>query len=696
MSTASLTANPGNLANALPLEAPPASAQTPPTTGPAVLLPLPTDQPAAAVAITPTEQLIPGQQVLEGRFLERLLLNPQSIPEGEQRLLRQQLQQRLTADDGAPNALLRYQLVATVLSAADGLPVINPQLQQQLARKQAAEVAHQHKPPQQQPVPERLAVTVKGDPQPLNQFAGSADAAQRGETAVQRPAAAAQALSLAIERALTGDPEGLQPLIHQLVAASQNEALPERHQLLLLATLLLDESDPPLTTLDPRTRRRLGQQLLLALKQGHSVQHAVTGSSANQSHRSERLMAARQAIANGTVGERQFEEDEDSLAPELLWSGLGVAPATVKPSQVEAVLENLVDKHSPLLAAQGSLQTFVGQASMDQLLMVVTTLMIKINNISGTFMLQSQKINAAASNQVMENQLQKQIEEADKALEAQEKAKKSGIFGAIFNWITAVVATVAAVITLNPVAIAGAVLLLASAAMETAQLALGSDAPAWLGKLSMGLSIAGGILSAGASLLTNVGKAVLNLGKTLVQAGVKAAFKQLYQGVFKAMSNALTKLVEWFKTLPKQAAETFDQVKNFGKSAINKIKQPTATLKQAGQKIVEKTEKIVAPGNRLETVSSVAKGVAVGTTAVEGGVKTYYDYKGAMLQAEIKKLQNESWLLDTLLEYYQKQRKQLQQGMSDLYRQQGDATAIASDLLKESAGLQSRIAGSLA
>lgn len=687
MSTASLTVNSGNLANALPVAPPPASAQTATTTGPAVLLPLPADQPTAAVAITPGGQSTPGQPVLEGRFLERLLLNPQSIPEGEQRLLRQQLQQRLTADDGAPNALLRYQLVAAVLSGADGLPLINPQLQQQLERKQAAEVAHQQKPSQQQqqPVSERVAVTLKRDPQPLNQFTGSATATQRRETAVQRPPAAAQQLSLAIERALTGDPEGLQPLIQQLVAASQKEALPERHQLLLLATLLLDESDPPLTTLDPRTRRRLGQQLLLALKQGHSAQHAATGSLANQAHRSERLTAARQAIAKGTVGERWSEEDEEPLSPELLWSGLGIAPATVKPSQVEGVLESLVDKHSPLLAAQGSLQAFIGQASMDQLLMVVTTLMIKINNISGTFMLQSQKINAAASNQVMDNQLQKQIEEADKALEAQENAKKSGIFGAIFNWITAVVATVAAVITLNPVAMAGAVLLLASAAMATAQLALGSDAPACLGKLSMGFSIAGGILSAGASLL-------LNLGKTLIQEGVKAAFKQ----IFKAMSNALTKLVEWFKALPAQAAETVDQVKNFGKSAVNKIKQPRATLKQTGQGIMKKTEKFIAPENRLKSVGEVAKSVEGGLNAAKGGIETYYNYKGSMLQAEIKKLQNESWLLDTLLDYYQKQRKQLQQGFSDLYRQQGDATAIASDLLKESAGLQSRIAGSLA
>ncbi|WP_253306552.1 type III secretion system translocon subunit SctE [unidentified bacterial endosymbiont] len=430
------------------------------------------------------------------------------------------------------------------------------------------------------------------------------------------------------------------------------------------------------------------------------MQHAVTGSSVNQSHRSERLIAARQAIANGTVGERQFEEDEDSLAPELLWSGLGVAPATVKPSQVEAVLDNLVDKHSPLLAAQGSLQTFVGQASMDQLLMVVTTLMIKINNISGTFMLQSQKINAAASNQVMENQLQKQIEEAAKALEAQEKAKKSGIFGAIFNWITAVASVVWAAVTMNPVAMAGAVALLAAAVIETVQLAMGDDAPEWMGKVALGLTIAGSILSCGASLMTSAGKAALSAGSALVktagQQGVKAALKQLGQGILKEMSKALTKLVEWFKALPAQATETMDQIKNFGKSAVNKIKQPRATLKQAGQGIVKKTEKLVAPGNRLETVSGVAKGVAVGTTAVEGGVNTYYDYKGAMLQAEIKKLQNESWLLDTLLEYYQKQRKQLQQGMSDLYRQQGDATAIASDLLKESAGLQSRIAGSLA
>jgi secreted effector protein SseC len=693
MTTLSLAVHPGNSDSALPLEPQLTVVNQPTTSGQPAQLTLEADHSLPSVLAMPTVQAPRTQPLLEGRILERLLLNPQSIPDGEQRLLRQQLQQRLSSDEMLSTSPLRYQLVAILLAGADGLPLINPQLQQQLEGKQAAAITNQNleQPMAAQRPAESVAEPNRRQGDPFATHSG-------GDNFLQgQPSVEANPLFLAIERALTGDSHGFQQLTQQLVTASQQQGLPERHHLLLLATLLLDEIDPPFTTLDPRARRRLGQQLLSALKSRHSAQQSATWRAANPWQSSERLAAARQAISQVTVGERWSDEDkQQSLPPEVLWSGLGSVPATVKLTQVEAVLDSLVDKSALRLANQGPLHTFIGQASMDQLLMVVTTLMIKINNISATFMVQSQKVNAEASNKIMENQLQKQMEEAQKAQEAQENAKKAGIFGMIFNWITAVVATVAAVVTLNPVAIVGAVLLLASAAMETAELAMGSDAPPWLSKVALGLAIAGGILSAGAALLSSAGEVFLNLGKTLAKEGVKAAFKQIYQGIFKAIANALKKLVVWFKTLPEQSAEILDQIKKFGKSAVNKIKQPKATLKEAGQGIAKKTKELTAAGNRLKTVGNIAKGAEIGIKAAKGGIGSYYTYQGEMMQAEIRKLQNESWLLDTLLEYYQKQRKLLQQGMSDLYRQEGDASAIASDLLKESAGLQNRIAGSLA
>lgn len=698
MTTLSLTSHPGNTVPALPVEPQLTAANQLMIPGQAVQLPLEADNPMASVPITPGAQAPRAQPVVDGRFLERLLLNPQSIPEGDQRLLRQQLQQRLASTDVTPNSSIRHQLVATLLAGADGLPLINPQLQQQLERKQTAAVANQYLG-QAQAVQRPADLVIGSRPQQRDQSATTPGVA--GLSSGQQPADSKQ-LSLAIERALTGDPHGLQQLAQQLVTASQQARLPEQHQLLVLATLLLDESDPPFTTLDPRARRRLGQQLLAALKSEQAAERLATaGLVANTDRRSERFTAACQAITQGTVRERwSAEEDEQLLPPELLWSGLGVAPATVKLTQVEAVLESLVDKNSVGLAKQGPLHAFIGQASMDQLLMVVSTLMIKINNLSATFMVQSQKINAAASDKIMDNQLCKQVEEAKKAQEAQENAKKGGIFSLVFSWVAAIATTVWAVMTCNPVAMVGALALLAAAVLETIAFTMGSDAPEWMSQAVLGLTIAGSILSVGASLLASAGKAALSAGgavaKTLTQQGVKAALQQIGQGMLKAISKALKKFVEWFKALPAQVTEMGSQIKNFGKNTVNNLKNPTGALKTAGQGIAKKSQELTAPGNRLQTVVGAAKAVEVGTTAASSAVSTHYNYKGAMLQAEIRKLQNESWLLDALLEYYQKQRKVLQQGMSDLYRQEGDASAIASDLLKESAGLQNRIAGSLA
>lgn len=700
MTTSSLTAHPGNPLSTLPLDPLLTATTQPITLGQAIQLPTAGGNPQAAAQVTPSEQAPRPQPVVDGRSLERLLLNPQSIPEGEQRLLRQQLQQRLASSDVvAPNSSSRHQLVATLLAGADGLPLINPQLQQQLERKQTAAVANQlqGKPqlpgkPQSQAAQPAAAVLSEGRPRQRDPVVTSTVAT--GLRNGPQPDETKQLL-LAIERALTGDPLGLQQLTPQLVIASQQERLPERHQLLVLAALLLDESDPPLTTLDPRARRRLSRQLLSALKSKQADQPSATDSVATVLRSSERLTGARQAITQGSVGERWSEEDEQSLPPELLWSGLGVAPATVKLPQVEAVLDALVDKSALGVANSGSLNAFISQASMDQLLMVVTTLMIKINNLSASFMVQSQKINAMASDKVMDHQLQKQIEEAQKAQEAQENANKGGIFNLVFTWIAAIATAVVAVISCNPVAIVGALALVAAAVIESIAFSMGDNAPEWMSKAVLGLTIAGSILSCGASLITSAFKAAGRAAK-VVGAALKRVFYPPFKAICRVISKCVTKIIARLKNSPEMATKMGGRAKNFGKSPVDKLKEPIESSKQAGQATAEKGRELVAPGNRLETISMGAEVVNVGAITAKTVTGLYYEHKAAMLQAEIKNLQNECWLLDVLLEYYQKQRKALQQGMSDLYRQEGDAVAIASDLLKESAGLQNRIAGSLA
>lgn len=111
MTTSSLTAHPGNPLSTLPLDPLLTATTQPITLGQAIQLPTAGGNPQAAAQVTPSEQAPRPQPVVDGRSLERLLLNPQSIPEGEQRLLRQQLQQRLASSDVvAPNSSSRHWL----------------------------------------------------------------------------------------------------------------------------------------------------------------------------------------------------------------------------------------------------------------------------------------------------------------------------------------------------------------------------------------------------------------------------------------------------------------------------------------------------------------------------------------------------------------------------------------------------------
>lgn len=645
---------------------------------------------SAAVATTSLSSGDMAQKLLPGRLLEQLLLNPQTIPQAELRQLRQVLHQQLATADKPAEQLTLYPIVASLLNGADGLPLINPQLQQQLEGKQSSSLGGQSS---QQP-----SLTSE---EPSGDFAVSV------RNIMEEPKFPGSSLPAAP----TDISSELQQLAMRLVS-QKSTVIPEHHQLLLLATLLLDNQESPITNLDPRARRRLAQQLALAIKNklgSSSSQEAGFRAESVMQQVTTRSAVNRSLLGQLPVGERWSDTDDESesLPTELMWPGLASAPPQIKPAQLETVLGNLLDKQFLGVSGREGVQQLVSHASMDQLLMVVSTLMIKVNSTMAQSVLDSQKINKSTSDRVMQNQLQKQIEEFEKAQEAQEKAKKAGIFGQIFNWIVAAASVVVAVVTMNPIAIVGAIAQLVGTALESVAFIMGENAPPWLQKLGMGLQIGGAILTLGVGLLKSAAKIGVKAVTTIAQQGLKAALSQGLQTIIKAMTQAIKRLVEWVKSALSKLQKTGEVVIDGGKQMVQKsvtaLKNPKQAVKQAwegskqgAEKLGDKIkhpEKLIS---KAETVKKVAEGVSTVARSTSLLVGNIYDIKHNELQAKIKHLQNDSWLLDMILEYYQKQSKQMHHIVADLYQQQGETTAMVSEQLKENAGVQNRIASRLA
>jgi len=225
--------------------------------------------------------------------------------------------------------------------------------------------------------------------------------------------------------------------------------------------------------------------------------------------------------------------------------------------------------------AERSIQTVMNAPTMpmgkllgmniEALSLQAANLGIKTFSDTASAVTKSQSLATEARKTLMDKQVADFAKDLEKAIKQQENAKKGGIFGAIMKWIMPVISVVAMVfvpmsLPLMVGMIGATVASTASAAMNTASLVMGPNAPAWLQKMNnimdwistslsfvvgasamwLGEKIANGVIH-GLELLTTVAQGVsngvmgvlnTNLQKEMNELELKMDWQEVLIGMF--------------------------------------------------------------------------------------------------------------------------------------------------------------------
>lgn len=250
-----------------------------------------------------------------------------------------------------------------------------------------------------------------------------------------------------------------------------------------------------------------------------------------------------------------------------------VLPADLTPvsaQQAERSMHNVMG--NPALPLTGLMNL-----NIEQLALQAANLGIKTFSDTASSVSKSQSIATDVRKIHMDKKIEEFAKEHEKSIKQQENAKKGGIFGTILKWVMPVVSVVAMVfvpmsLPLMVGMVGATVASTASAAMSTASLVMGPNAPGWLQKLNnimdwvstslsfvvgasamwLGEKIANGVIH-GLELLTNVAQG-LNTGitgmmntklqKEINKLDLKIEWREVMVDLFKQASETNSKRLE--------------------------------------------------------------------------------------------------------------------------------------------------------
>lgn len=239
-----------------------------------------------------------------------------------------------------------------------------------------------------------------------------------------------------------------------------------------------------------------------------------------------------------------------------------VMPANVKPvteAQAERSIQMVMNAPSMPVAGFVSL-------NIEELALQAANLGIKTFGDTASAVEKSQSIATDARKKLMDKQVEDFAKDLEKAIKQQENAKKGGIFGAILKWIAPVLSVVAMVfvpmsLPLMVGMLGATIASTASAALNTAQVVMGPNAPGWLQKLNnimdwvstslgfivggsamwLGERVANGIIQ-GLEVLTDVAQGINNgvtgflntkLQKEINELDLKMEWQEVLVNLFK-------------------------------------------------------------------------------------------------------------------------------------------------------------------
>jgi len=396
------------------------------------------------------------------------------------------------------------------------------------------------------------------------------------------------------------------------------------------------------------------------------------------------------------------------------------------------------------------------KASMDSM-MTATTLLVA-NGLGKVAMLKAKALDLMSDQQekVRDLEVQKIREQMDAAIEQQQKAKKAGIFAAVFDWIVAAVEVVSGVAKMAVGAVTGNVMMVAGGAMDflagaagvvkavTSTLAVIDPANAEkykaigekAGYIQLAFEIAGAVVDVTSAVRNAiVTKAIPKAAKAALKEGAEQSLMAAIKSGEKAVvTTAAKELGE--KVASKVAGEVAQQLgksaldasksavagqlartigakqlmKAFSEKAIATIVQEAAervarnVIKEGGEitakeltkritkEIAHDVAQVVMKTAALSAVN-VMRAATVGASKMVSGI---ISIERAKLQKEIQQLILDQEWLQMLFDEFAQRKKEQSEKMKELVEGEASAMKGGSDALKQFYNVQTQGIASIA
>ncbi|AGK46907.1 MULTISPECIES: type III secretion system translocon subunit SctE [Burkholderia] len=485
-------------------------------------------------------------------------------------------------------------------------------------------------------------------------------------------------------------------------------------------------------------------------------QGSVPIASREPAEQAERARAATQAMLGGVS---VIVDDVRARLPDAT----GIAcRALVSLKDAAQALGRIIDKFDSATApgakhGAADLRDF-GNVSMDSMLLATTLLSSKVLGNTAELKTKALSIMSAKQEEVRRQEVQEYREQIDKAIEQQQKAKKAGIFGVIFDWIVAAVEVVSGVAKIVGGALTGNVTTVAGGAMDlmagfagvikatmnTLALIDKNNAEKYhavadvAAKVQLAFEIAGAVVditSAARNMLLTKAipkatTAVLQQGAeqalvSAIKAGSKDAIKSTAQAVGKEVAAQVSDQIlqgigkaalEASKKAGKDAAQKAVQqlgvnrmLESFSREAIEKM--VAKSVEKVASKAIEEgiemsakelTKAITREVNKEVMSAALRASTSVLLNATRASVGAAQQVTAGVLAVERAKLQKEidqlildqQWL-QMCFEFYAQQKEAQTKQVKDLIEKSGEIIADGSKTLKQTATVQAQIAASM-
>lgn len=454
-------------------------------------------------------------------------------------------------------------------------------------------------------------------------------------------------------------------------------------------------------------------------------------------------------VSSGSLGKRQHRVNS------TLGNGNAACVLTGKISLQEAnnALKQLLDA-VPGNHKRPSLPDFL-QVNPTVLSMMMTTLILSVFGNNAQSLCQQLERATEVQNALRDKQVKEYQEQIQKAIEQEDKARKAGIFGAIFDWITGIFETVLGAFKVvegflsgNPAEMASGVAYMAAgcagmvkAGAETAML-FGADRDTCqaiinvTSKVQFGceaIALALDIFQIGRAFMATRGLSgaaakVLDSGfgeeiaERMVGAG-EAEMEALAEEFGEAVSENFSKQFEPLERemvmtdeMAQESAEFSRDVENnmtrsagksFTKEGVKAMAKEAA--KEALEKYAQEGENFLLKNFRNKVLSNMFKkimyallkdcsfkGLQAIRCATEGGSQIntgVITAKKAELEKKIEQLIAQQQFLDFIMEQTEGQKKMEQKRLQALYKDSGMALRDVLETIDNYSSVQARIAG---